>query len=771
MDRRPIVAIAIAFIVGIVIQYYLRLPMVIILGSIAIVILSMLLLVFRKSRLIVYAFILGIVLFGALDLEYDYITEEPIKTFIEKDVEIIGDCMQKDVTDKSTYILEIDEIIYEGKRFAVKDKTLLRIFKYEGASLHDKKIKVKGSLENPDTARNPRMFDYNLYLRTSGIHTLLNTKAANIKVIRNSDLPLLIKLRHRLKSYIYNGTFNEFPGLYGKVALSITFGDKKILDEDLYESFKASGTAHALAVSGLHFGILFLFIDSILKLFKIKEKFKIIILLWIIWSFAFIVGFTPSVIRASSMITLFSVSNLLDRRYDLFSSLAFISLTNIVINPFIIFNISFQLSFLAVISIGLFYKPIYNKLEKLPDFLQKVLATTLAAQIGTAPLMAYHFNIFSPVAVILNIPVVFLVGIVLPVSLVFFVTLFINGNIAGVIAMADKILIKTLVGINSLSSYLPFSKFNVASPSLLYILIFYIALILIFYKEKVPCIKKVKIKDIVILILLITIVINSYNLIFPRRLKITFIDVGQGDGMLIETPRGRNVLVDGGKEQGEFLSKFLLKNGVSYVDLICISHIHSDHIGGLVDVLENIRTGSVVIGTKSYESEEWQKVEDICFEKGIDVKEFDRGKSITLEKGLTMTSLHPGSEIMKNTNDDANNNSEVLLLEYKDFEVLLTGDIEAEAEKEIMAKSNKVDIDVLKVGHHGSKTSSSEEFIDYFSPEIAVIQVGKNFYGHPHDETLDKLNERGIKTYRNDENGAVIIETDGVDIDVKTMIQ
>lgn len=771
MDRRPIVVIAIAFIVGIVIQYHLRLPMGIILGGIAVLILLILLLIFKKSGFIAYAFILLIALLGILDLEYNYITGIPIKTFVDNDVEIIGDCIQREVMDKSTYILKTDKIIYEGKSFLIKDKTLLRIFNYDGESLHDKKIKVKGILEEPDTARNPKMFDYNLYLRTSGIHTTLNTKSNKIEIMTSSNLPYIIKLRHRLKNFIYSETFNRFPGLHGKVALSIIFGDKKILDDELYEAFKASGTAHALAVSGLHFGILFLFMDYILGIFKIQVEYKTVILLSTIWSFAFIVGFTPSVIRASSMITLFVISSLLDRRYDLFSSIALISIISIVINPFIIFNVSFQLSFFAVISIGLFNKPIYNKLEKLPEFLRKILAVTLAAQIGTAPLTAYHFNIFSPVAVVLNIPVVFLLGIIMPVSLVFFIFLFINGSIAELIAVIDKIFINILVGINSLSSYIPFSKFDVVSPSLTYIVIFYIVLILICYKDKFPYIRRLKIKDICITILVVTIVINSFHLIFPKKLKITFIDVGQGDGMLIQTPRGRNILVDGGKERGDFLSEFLLKNGISYIDLICISHFHNDHTGGVLNVLKNIKTSSVAIGTKDYVSDEWEKIEGICNEKGINVIEFNRGKSILVEDDLTLISLHPKSRIMTKTNDAANNNSKVLLLKYKDFKLLLTGDIEAEAEMEILKENARVDIDVLKVAHHGSKTSTSKDFIDFFSPEIAVIQVGKNFFGHPHLDTLNKLNERGVKIYRNDEDGAVIIETDGVDIDVKTMIK
>lgn len=220
-----------------------------------------------------------------------------------------------------------------------------------------------------------------------------------------------------------------------------------------------------------------------------------------------------------------------------------------------------------------------------------------------------------------------------------------------------------------------------------------------------------------------------------------------------------------------FCLSFYFKNHISNIDLICISHIHNDHIGGIIDVINNVKFESVVIGTKIYSCEEYEELVKQCAVKNIPIKEFTRGKTITLEKNLTLTAIHPSPTPMGNTEDDINNNSLVIILKYKDFEVLLTGDIEKEAEQEIIKETFERDIDILKVCHHGSNTSSCGNFIDYFSPEIAVIQVGKNVFGHPHENTLNTLNKRKIKIYRNDNNGAVIIESDGDSIEVQTMIQ
>ncbi|SHJ79000.1 DNA internalization-related competence protein ComEC/Rec2 [Paramaledivibacter caminithermalis] len=771
MYRRPIINITIALILGIIIQYYLRLPIKIIYIISFAHLMLLIIFIYLKQRGKTIIIFLAILFLGALHLEYEYNTEDYIKIFANKKVGIIGVCEQKYISDRSVYILHVSNIKYKGKNYKLNSKILFKIFDYEGKSLNNKKIIVRGRVKIPDKARNPKMFDYNLYLKTQGINATLNTNGYNIKVIDTGDLPLLIKLRHRIKSYVYVEALNILPDDEGKLALSITFGDKRIIEESIYSFFKASGTAHTLAVSGLHFGILFVFIDFILKNLKIKEKYKSLILILLIWVFAFIVGFSPSVIRASSMITLSVSANLIDRRYDLFSALALICLINTIINPFMIFNIGFQLSFLAVISIALFYRPIYERLGILPGLVRKMFAATLSAQIYTLPIIAYHFNIFSPIALIINIPVVLLITIILPLNLIFFILLFININIAKFIAFFDKILIKQLIIVNSISTYFPFASFNVISPSLLFLVTFYIGTIIVLHKHKIPQINKYEIRHVISIFLVIIIIVNSFKFVYSNKLKITFVDVGQGDCILIETPKGKNILIDGGKYKKGFLSKFLLKNHISYIDLICVTHIHDDHIGGVIDVIENINFGSVVIGTKLYSCEEYKELANKCFAENTPIRVLSRGMTIDLEKDLSLTSINPATRVMNDTHDDVNNNSLVCILKYKELEVLLTGDIEKEAEEEIIREVSRQDIDVIKVCHHGSNTSNIPEFIDYFNPEIAVIQVGKNTFGHPHRDTIETLRKKGIEIYRNDTNGAVIIVYDGKKIKIDTMIE
>ena len=242
-----------------------------------------------------------------------------------------------------------------------------------------------------------------------------------------------------------------------------------------------------------------------------------------------------------------------------------------------------------------------------------------------------------------------------------------------------------------------------------------------------------------------------------------FINVGQGDSTLIITPNNKTILIDGGGSNSYDVGKntlvpYLLDRKVMKLDLVIISHFDEDHVGGILTVLEELKVKKVIIGKQGEQSEQYNKFCEIVKDKEIQVHIAKKGQIINVEKDLKIRFLFPNQELI--TQNILNNNSLVAKIEYKNFKILFTGDIEEIAERQLlkMYSNNELRADILKVAHHGSKTSSIKEFIKQVKPKIALIGVGKNNkFGHPNKGVLEILKNNGVKIYRTDEDGEVCI--------------
>lgn len=246
-------------------------------------------------------------------------------------------------------------------------------------------------------------------------------------------------------------------------------------------------------------------------------------------------------------------------------------------------------------------------------------------------------------------------------------------------------------------------------------------------------------------------------------LHVSFLDVGQGDSILIQAPNGNQVLVDGGKP-GSVLSELgrVLPFYDRTIDVIVATHPHADHIGGLIDVLDRFEVGMVVEAYETYDSSEFRNWQKAVINEGALRVEALAGKQISLGNETTLTVLYPFNSAAETRTTKPHEDIVVAMLQYKNVRVLLTGDMETKVEQALITKGLDIDADVLKVGHHGSNTSTSTSFVSVVSPQTAVIQVGaRNVYRHPHPTVIQRLENAAIKLYRTDTNGTVTLTSDG----------
>lgn len=549
-----------------------------------------------------------------------------------------------------------------------------------------------------------------------------------------------------------------------------------------------------LAVSGSHITYI-ISAFSILMEKKNKRITKILTIIFLIFFMA-LTGFTASVVRASIMGILILTSGLVHRKSDTINNLGISSLIILICNPYTIIDAGFWLSFAGTIGIILLEKPINSYFQKFKickikpiSWIINSFTITFAANIIIIPIMAYMFSTFSMTFWISNIlaaPVMEFVTIY--GFLIYFISIF-SLPLAKFLGIILNFSLNSLIKIAEITSLIPGSSIYIKTPYLLECIIYYLILFLIFnwkrIKEKLENnkilekIKKNSYKYISIILISIILTNTISNKIF-QEIKIYFVDVGQGDSTLIQTIEGKNILIDGGgSEFGSFdvgesiLLPYLLDRRITTIDYLMISHFDSDHIGGVFAILENLEVKNIIISKQGETSENLKKFYEITNNKGIRTIIVKKGDIVEIDKYSHFEILFPEDNLIED--NILNNNSIVARFNSLDFSILFTGDIEEIAEKrlcELYSGTDKLEAFVLKVAHHGSKTSSTEEFLELVKPKIALIGVGKNNnFGHPNIDVIERLENMGSKIYRTDNCGEIIIRINRKKLQIHTKIK
>ena len=599
-------------------------------------------------------------------------------------------------------------------------------------------IEYEAELQEPRTAGNPNCFDYRKYLRSTGIYLSATVKTWQVKGREEGVLWKYKRGLFHLK-YLFRGIL---PERSGGLIMGMIFGDTNELDEDIYEDFKRNGTAHVLAVSGLHVGILFSIYERISR--GRTSPGSLAVLAFLLYTYGVLACWKPSIVRAEIMIVMKTIARAKELRYDSLTSLSFAALILILRNPYVIYGTGFQMSFLAIMAMDIVLRMIP---EKIPDGLARAISINVTMLLY----QAYVFNAITPLAVLVNIPVIYLAGIAIPLSLGTFAVFGIGtaaATDAGIFGAGSPLLIPAvsmsdlLIKLNSLMDIDGISSIDVISPPKS-LVIFGVIGMLFACSEPLEIMKLRGMKKSIIKIFgALAALALAANMICYEPLsrdQIVFVDVGQGACTHINAG-SVDIMIDGGGSRNYDIGKntlkpYLLKNGARDLDLALATHEDTDHIKGL---------------------------EELCGCMGV--KAFKagsvRGDRVGIADGIYIETLWP-MEVTRADGEIGNDESSVFMIHYLGIRILVTGDLSEEGERAMISYYNgqgnvrALKADVLNVGHHGSKYSSCDEFLDAVSPDIAVIQVGKNNYGHPSQETLERLEEHHIKVFRNDICGAV----------------
>ncbi|NDI33766.1 DNA internalization-related competence protein ComEC/Rec2 [Chengkuizengella sediminis] len=676
-------------------------------------------------------------------------------------------------------------------------------------------IVLIGVLKEPSVARNFGAFDYRKYLYYQHIHWILSAKGLdNVQVTPVSfqfTLSYFLSWTDKIRDFLANQSTLIFSESHQGFMLSLLLGLRNEFDPVEFEQFSQIGLTHILAISGLHVAVFLTCCMYVLKLLGFTKEKQIYCCMCIIPFYILITGAAPSVVRAGlmAMFGLYALKK--GRSKDVLNFVGFAVLIMLIWNPYYLVNVSFQLSVIVTLLLILLVPMISKLIPISSTLLNGTLSVTITAQLASFPLTIFYFNQFSLLSWLANLLLVPIVSIIiLPLGLAALILSLIYTKIGLLITYVIEICIDILFWfVHSMNTY---SKFNTiwASPTIEFIFLYYIVLWMSVWtlhitirKDKflpevvqdrwTVFIKKYKIAIYFNIMFLLLGLFFYFPNFYDKTGLVRFIDVGQGDSIVIQTPNKKVILVDGGgtfsftKSDNEWRIRkdpyevgkdvvvpILKKQGVHEIDYLIMSHLDIDHIGGLIATIEKIPVNHIIFNGTLKNNETVQQIFNLAYEKRIPLYKVEAGEFLKLDKYTTIHFLHPPEVEEVYLEKEQNEQSIVFLLKIYQTKLLFTGDIDQVTERAILNRMNpyQTEVDILKVAHHGSKSSSSTEWLNYWQPKAAMISVGNNnLYGHPHHDVLMNLENYNLDIYRTDKQGEIQIEIDDRGWDVTTKLK
>lgn len=638
-------------------------------------------------------------------------------------------------------------------------------------------LRVNGVLEPFPLPRNPGEFNYGRYLDLNGIQGIIYVRSwEDLQVLEGYGYSAGQRILDNLRSMIAE-TLDRLHGVEQSSFLKgILLADRGEISPDLKQSFVDTGTIHVLAVSGLHVGIVAVVFYALFGLLRFGRRAIIFLTIAGLFVYMLLTGSTPSVIRATIMASIILLGQVFERRGDIYNSLSVAAIIILLWDPRQLFNVGFQLSFAAVLSIVALYPILANLIKKIPerfeeikaiDYVLKLFAVSLAAQLGTLPFTAFYFERISVVSLLANLIVVPVVGLNVTIGFASLAAALFSNWIAQCYAALNNVLVSFLLGFVKAASSVPFAFVETSHLTAQFPLCYYVGIVGVFY------VGHPRVRNRACIVGLIILNAFLFHDVFGSRkpsLRFTALDVGQGDALFIEFPNNRTMLVDAGPKTFSYdagkniIVPFLKRRGTDQLDAVVISHPHSDHMGGLPYVLEHIRVGRLIVSAANSTSNLSKEIQEKAQAAGIPFRVVSVGDTIVMDRSTRIYVLHPLFPVDSTAN--LNNTSVVLKLLYGQTSFLLPGDAEEEAERKIVKRYGPLlGSDVLKAGHHGSITSSSSEFLGRVRPRFAIISVGRNNkFRHPSQVVIERMQRISTGTIRTDQEAAVVLQSDGYEV-------
>jgi len=812
---RPLFFPLMALIAGILIGDYITFHFSVLACASLAVLIALFFCIRRKRHSAAFAFILFFVfivgLFNISRCQYLQFDDRHIMHFASKEkltIEGVVISEEQISPEKSLLLVECVRLV-SNRTYSKLSGNIRLVIPQECSFDRGDFIRFRTAVKPVAGFHNPGGFDHQRYLNRQGIFVSgFVSGTQDIILMRRhwiNSLPASVDhFRQHLKRLIYS--HSRTPER--EILEAMTIGNQKGIPDDIQDAFATTGTSHILSISGLHVGLVassgfFLFLVLLKSSEYLMLRFSIVKIaaaasLIPVIIYTLVAGMGTPVLRSAFMALSFLVALIIGKPRDLFNVLFGAALIILMIIPESLLEVSFQLSFCAVFAliyiVPRFDKPSFSFLAVTPQWFQfcfhqvyLFILVSLAATLGTLPIIIYYFNRLSTVTVIANLIAVPLLGmLVLFFLLLFILTAVFSPTLAGWLIKAASFFTSLSIGIIKRLASLPWSSITFVKPGWIEIILLYVILFGLIEvltptenkKEKQFATRYPSLVKAILFTSLLLLIANSTYLYWKDKtstdLQFTAIDVGQGSSTLIEFPGGTRMLIDGGGFQDSafdigksVIAPFLYYKKIKKIDIVVLTHPHPDHMQGLIYILNNFDVREVWTTDVKADDDLYRLWEKTISDHNLIIRHLRSGRPSERLAGASIVCLWPDRTAENNGDHDTNDQSLVLKITFGEKSFLITGDISSRVESRLTASGNNLKSNLLFVPHHGSVYSSSETFIHKVSPQYAVISAGKNnVFRHPHPDVLNLYKAHGTQIFRTDQQGAIRIHSDGKKLEV-----